>query len=71
MEIESDKLKEWLKEYKELPAFGVIDLTPPLDQGCVQNKTRGMKFENDKIKIELKDGYEKEQLLKLMEVFIH
>ena len=71
MVIDADELKKWLKEYKELPAFGVIDLSTPLVQENIEGRTNGMKFENDKIKIELKDGYEKEQLLKLIEVIMN
>lgn len=71
MQIRYEDMKEWLKEYKNLPAFGVINIQA--QQTTVTPKIKSstpIKFETDTIKIELKSGYDKQLLQQMVEVLI-
>ena len=75
MQIRYDDMKSWLKEYKNLPAFGKIDVKAIAEKESttVQQKVEDaapIKFETDTIKLELKPGYDKELLQQMMEVLV-
>ena len=67
MEIRYDDMKEWLKEYKNPPTFGKIDVKAITMEK--ENKSKcPITFENETIKIELYPGYDKKLLLQMVEV---
>ena len=84
MNISVNDLKKWIKEYKELPKFGVIDVKEVLTndiatadgkediaEDIVTTPNAPVKFETDKIKIELQAGYDKKILSSIMGVILN
>ena len=73
MNLNYEEFKRWLKEYKDLPKFGMIQLQEKVSTVSVvipKETTKGVKFESNGIKIELADGYDKDFLVKIMEVIV-
>ena len=86
MGIPGDEFREWLKEYKNLPAFGTIQLnvtqskaTPaeliPVKETVVApvlttEAKTIMNFNNGTIKLELKENFNKELLQTLVEALV-
>ena len=80
MNLSIEDMKQWLKESRELPAFGKIKVSEVMKEdttlGAVIDteaklpSTTPIKFESDNIKIELKPNYDKEILKKIIEVFV-
>ena len=90
MQIEESDLREWLKEYKGLSAFGAIHInsqvvsTPEVAETKITEEPKIMttmnitsnigvpktilSFENETIKIEIKENYNKELLTSLIGV---
>ena len=67
--ISTSTLKNWLKDYEEQPKFGKIDLA---DNNITtvekQLSKRTIQFFCENIKIELKEGYNKNFLRNIVEV---
>ena len=73
MKIECKELNKWMREYKKIPKFGMIELGSKEDTTIADVETEatiGMKFESKGIKIELADNYDKNFLIKIMEVIV-
>ena len=72
MNISPEDLKQWLKDDRGEALFGKIELSevvkPPVN--IIPAKT-AIKFEGDTIKIELKENFDKELLMNMMEVFMN
>ena len=68
MKIPVEELKRWLKEYKEPPAFGAINLSKVFGERNVENEKSKFKFNTDSIKIEILENYDKEMLKKILDL---
>ena len=68
MKIPVEGLKQWLKEYKEPPAFGAINLSEVFKESNVENEKSKFKFCTDSIKIEILENYDKEILNKILDL---
>ena len=67
MKINFKDLNQWLREYKNLPKYGVIELK---SNTSAKEKAPSIKFESNGIKIELTENYDKDLLAKMMEVIM-
>ena len=70
MDIPVEELKQWLKEYKEPPAFGAINVASLFEQSEDNSNKINFKFKTDSIKIEIAEGYEKNVLKKILELMM-
>ncbi len=70
MKIPAGELKQWLKEYKEPPAFGVINLSEVFEESIVKNQKAKCQFFTDTIKIEILENYDKDTLNKLLDLMV-
>ena len=70
MKIPVEGLKQWLKEYKEPPAFGVINLSEVFEESIVKNQKTKFQFFTDTIKIEILENYDKDILNKLLDLMV-
>lgn len=70
MKIPAEELKIWLKEYKEPPAFGAIDLSKVFKETETKNVKSQFKFSTDTIKIEVLENYERETLKKIIDLLV-
>lgn len=70
MKIPIEGLKQWLKEYKEPPAFGAINLSEVFAENNVENKKSKFKFCTNSIKIEILENYDKEILKKILDLMV-
>ena len=91
MQLDENDLKDWLKEYKHIPAFGAIQIDNTVaPKSSTKNTTEEeqkevtttvaekttevttgrtiLSFENETIKIEIKQNYNKELLKSLIGV---
>lgn len=59
--------RAWLKD-EQYAMYGAIDLTQQTDQSAVVSAVKPIIFCNDKIRIELREGYDKEFLRRVVEV---
>ena len=68
MKIPVEGLKQWLKEYKEPPAFGAINLSELFEESNVVSEKSKFKFCTDSIKIEILENYDREILKKILDL---
>ena len=68
MKIPVEGLKQWLKEYKEPPAFGAINLSEVFGVSNVESEKSKFKFCTDSIKIEILENYNREILKKILDL---
>ena len=68
MGINVEDLKQWLKEYKEPPAFGAIDVASLLETPTKQITDTNFKFTSDTIKIEIAENYDSNVLMKIIDL---
>ncbi len=59
--------RSWIKEEK-YAMYGAIDLTQQAEPSSFVNAVKPIIFCNDKIRIELREGYDKEFLKRVVEV---
>ena len=69
MQIDSEKLKEWLKNTKYSEKFGLLTFDM---QSNIENasSSKNLTFITNNIRIELKSGYDKALLRNIMEVIL-
>jgi len=65
-----EKLKRWLKEFKEPLPYEAINLAELIEQSKEPTRRINVKFETDTIKIELKENDDKELLKKLLDLWV-
>ena len=70
MGIPLEGLKQWLKEYKEPPAFGAIDVASLLDSADKEKEETSFKISTETIKIELLKNYDRNVLIKILELMM-
>ena len=76
MGIPGEEFRGWLKKYKELPSFGMIELNLTTDNEVMQTGTSSdeiktiMAFDNGTIKLELKENFSRELLKNLVEALV-
>lgn len=70
MGIEVEKLKEWLKEYKEPKPYGEINLAALLSEPKKENKKSSFNFNASGITIEIKEDYDKAILKQVLELLV-
>ena len=71
MNIPSEELKLWLKEYKEPPAFGAINLSEVLKETTTANKVQAkFKINTETVKIEILENCEKDMLKKIIDLMV-
>ncbi len=72
MKINPEDLKQWLKKDNGSALFGKIEMKDIIEEpSSTLAKRTAIKFESKNIKIELKENYDKELLMNLMEVLIN
>ena len=70
MKIPSEELKQWLKEYKEPPAFGTIKLSEVFKETTTDKVKSKFKIDTETIKVEILENYEKEMLKKIIDLMV-
>ena len=70
MKIPVEELKEWLKEYKEPPAFGAIELSEIFKETATNKVKSKFKIDTETIKIEILENYEKDLLKKIIDLMV-
>ena len=70
MGIPVGELKQWLKEYKEPPAFGAINIANLFKEPSNQNANANFKFNTDSIKIEISENYDSNVLKKILDLMV-
>ena len=70
MKIPSEGLKQWLKEYKEPPAFGAITLTDVFKETTTDKENTKFKIDTETVKIEILENCEKDMLKKIIDLMV-
>ena len=70
MGIPLEGLKQWLKEYKEPPAFGAINIANLFGEPSNQNTNASFKFNTDSIKIEISENYDSNVLKRILDLMV-
>ena len=70
MKIPREEIKQWLKEYKEPPAFGAIKLSEVFKETTTNRVKSKFKIDMETVKIEILENCEKDMLKKIIDLMV-